>query len=210
MDRPRNLRTRSNHSRRHGNHRSFFEHEGISPSHSRRFVQVCRFEQRPPVRPWILHSLRTISCGGRVLRRVTQHRRIKNEDISAHRYVLTGATYCWVQQLPGSASPRTSRTARTSWPDRRYRPDRGQGAHGVHWRHGSTRPDRRYRPDWRQGPYRTHRRHGPNRPDWRHRANGKEWRSGCTRPGRAMSGRRASLYRPRFRKNELCQGLIQG
>jgi len=38
---------------------------------------MCTFEQRPPVGPWILSLLRTISCGGRVLRRVKQQRRIK-------------------------------------------------------------------------------------------------------------------------------------
>ena len=142
-------------------------------------------------------------AGGQVSAPSNTTKEDQNEDIAIYGCTLASATYCWVQQLPGGAGPRTSRTARTSWTDWRYGPDRRQGPHRIHRRHGPTRPDRRQRSDG------THRRHGPNRTDRRLGPNGTDRRPGCTRSGRTMSRRRASLYGPRFWKSELCQGLKQ-
>src|ERR1700686_363765 len=51
------------------------------PRQAPTFVPLCTFEQRPPVRPWILALLRTISCLRKVLRQATQQRRHKMKTL---------------------------------------------------------------------------------------------------------------------------------
>ena len=97
-------------SRRHWNHPSFFERERASPPHPRRFIQLCTFEQRPPVRPGILPSLRTISRGGRFLRRATQQRSIKMKTLLfmgalSLALLIAGCNNSPAAPVPGPAGP---------------------------------------------------------------------------------------------------------
>jgi collagen triple helix repeat protein len=79
------------------------------PRQTPAFVPLCTFEQRPPVRPWILALLRTISCLRKVLRQATQQRRLKMKTLlmSALSLVLFvgGCNNSPAAPVPGPAGP---------------------------------------------------------------------------------------------------------
>ena len=66
---------------------------------------MCTFEQRPPARPWILCLLRSISCVGRVLRRVRQQRRIKMKTSLLIGTLLLGVLVAGCNNSPAAPVP---------------------------------------------------------------------------------------------------------